>query len=464
MNKYGLYFIFNLLIVSICWGEHKIFECLKMSDYDCISFEVNINDKWFMLLDDNKRDVLDVAIDFKSQVLIKYLIGKGARVKERHIYRTLKIFLDISEVEKSRLNLKKKSIVHRLILAAVNDKDPSDTIAKLCKILCLFASEQEIALSIYQLRINNLITPRDVSLFFKEYNNLFLQDKIIDKNSLVNIVRIFLSLNVNKWLILLIVDSCEIEHRSQILAEHSVIDFDDTDFMPEKIAHAIMEQSRNFFLSLPPAAYVRKLIIKEENHDFDQLIKYGCNLDKFIISTIDYPARKIVKNLNYLTWIKIYNILLENGDFMGAFMAGAPLNSYKVKKLVSENVYRELALLNMDFNFKNYRQILQLFSAKFHIPAPMVLIRDLSSVGELNLLEKTNSGEIINSNGLSYFMKFHSDISVPYKSAIKKRFYYSEAASYLINTLIHDENVEEQEVFERAYKIMWPSTKKNCLY
>lgn len=439
-------------------GSNLLFSCLTARDYECIFDEIELNQDWQQQTNKEGQTPLHFAIDEKDPDLVVYLIRRGARVENEHVGFALKQFFQVEpETMPPHQRTKIDSAeVKRLILAALNDV-PTKQPKQLSIILSLISNKQKIVDALLDMHQNNLLTKREINIFLREYYHLFFRNNLSNKDSLFYVVNNFYELAVDKYLLLMM---CRIHKESNKTRPESEIFKVKDQFglgrIEEKLAYAIIEKTRKFFHEFQVEGFFDEVnYYKHDGYLVNNIASFE-KLIKFIIATITFSNKQDVIDRNYRTWLNTYRIVVDNGDFNGAFFMTKALNAEEIRSVVSKDIYQNISLITADGKFKNYYDQMKLFKGRFHMPAIIVLKRKISQLSNLNIIDKKCNNELLNEEVLKSFIAVRSDISKHIKWARKRRYESLPAFHELFDNLCIDTKSKE---FRRAYNLIWPRRK-----
>jgi hypothetical protein len=459
--------MFHFLIIGLLfsWSSHSsklLFSCLELRNYTCLKNELDLDQKWSTRLNEHQQTPLLYAIEARDPGLLRFLVRRGAQVEREHLSLALKHFFNQDSAIRERPaeefagDLTK---VERMLLAAARD-NKDDLQIKLSKIIGLFAGKEEIAHSIKNLFVNNLIDERKTNIYLREFDNLFLQDKVLNLDELFEVIDILSPLGVEKFILLLICEAYKLSNSKHSFADTiSVEDSIGAGAIEKNLAYAIIEKSRRLFLSLPPEQLLNEIKNPDKSVVLKNAIEESTKLTKFIEMTIKYPEQGLSVDRNYRTWLRVHGMIVDQGDFMSAFAVGTALNQSSIQRLVDEKIYEEIQLLNPESSFKNYRIQLSLFDRKFSIPSLMIIMKDVIHVNELDPLTDAEPFEILNNNALKYYTKLRKSLSIPYRLAKKRSYQAAPNFQELINNLDFKEGDFATKEWKHAYRMLWPAKK-----
>ncbi len=454
----GRFFVLYFLFCNFGYST-ILFDCLREKNYPCLSREFNLDQKWHERRNQEGQSPLEFAILVKDPDLVRYLLKKSAPVEKAHVDLAMASFFEqeLSREESEIEPPEELSIVERMLVAATRSKNP-DQPMRLSTVIGLFGSKEEVAKSLNYLSTRNMLDDRQLNIYLSEYSKLFISNNAIEKNELSQIVKIIRPMNVDKFALLLISESSRRQEVKKKLTEnYRINNFHGNTSIEQKMAYAIIEKSRKIYASLTPEKLVYEVINFEQSTLLKNAFIEGKNLTKFVERTISYPKQIENSDRNYKTWLQIYRILANNGDFMGAFWVGEALNSDAIKNIVSDNVFHQIDALNMDSNFANYRSQLSLFRKKFFIPSLLVLKQDIHQALLLNPFSVVEEHEVLNESTVLHLTKLREYLS-KYNRRVHTRTYESTPE---FNQLLEDLRFYDAKKWKHAYRVLWPVSKNN---
>jgi hypothetical protein len=414
-----------------------IFICLESNDLICLKSEIKIDKSWKTALNNARESVVQVAIRTKNVDGLKYLLKHGALVSQADVIYAMKSFFLVDELYFKRGEIdvwdvwipaieEPASLTER-ILYAINKNPTKEQIIALTKVIDLFSSRDE--LSTYLVIANTV--PEFHEIMISNYKNLFLQDEILNTESLKFIVRNLISTNVSLSLLQLIVDVYWMPPKQPFAIPAPPTNMPNDIKQVENVTAAIMERSRQLYEQIPPKALVQHVISPAPHQAVDAIINHNNRLGRFIELSIINPKRGRTRLKNYLFWHNIYNRLTERGDFIGAFTVGMGLNQSTVVKALKEKDLLPTKVTEPVGNFKAYRNAIKEHKDGMYLPSIIVALRDLNSIRELLSIGVRNSIQSI----LDYFKGFRAEYGATYDFATTRRLLCDENIKKALDNL-----------------------------
>ncbi len=434
------------------------FSCLAKKDYECLCDEIDLNQDWQQQTNADGQTPLVFAINENDPDLVLYLIRKGARVAKEHVSQAMRRFFNIElsgvlpKSDSNSIELK------RLILAALNGNHAKQP-KQLSKIISMISSKQKIVDALLEMHKSHFITEREVNVFLREYYYLFFRNNVEDVDTLFYIVNSFNELLVDKYLLSMI---CRIyKNQNKNKQERAILKINNQfgiGHVEEKLAYAIIEKSRKFFHEF----HVEGFFNEVNNYEYSRYLKDNIapfeELVKFIVATITSSDRPEVIDKHYRTWLNTYRIVVDNGDFNGAFFMAKALNRSEIRSIVSREIYQHISLVTEDGGYKNYSEQIKLFKGRFYMPSIVVLIDRILKLSNLEIIDKRGNNELLNEETLRRFILLRADISKHIKYARQRRYESLPEFHYLVDHLNSDIKSKE---FRKAYSLIWPRQKNN---
>ena len=442
----------------------NIFACLIGPDYECLNREIGRNQEWYKLKNSKNKTPLKVALGKKDVSLVTFLLDKGAQVKNNDIIYAMNIFYKISKenllIKNIYENPSTPSLSRRLILGAQNTgRKKPENLALAGQILSLFCQREEIALEISELFSEKKLNTTESQILLYELKELFLHDKPLTSEQMKIVVSALLPLPTPHLLLRFIINMSK---RSQLVVPKFVT-CSSRNLMikvpaAEEIAQAIIENSRTKFLKIPPHALLRHILQKNGDAEVFAAINAANGLSAFVLLTIKLSTEDNEIQRRYLFWFAVYDILSQEGDFMGAFAVASSLNSSETQRKLRSKIYKEIDLLEPAKNYKNYRESIAKFENKFYIPALQVHLHDLTMTSNFNLLTEVEDHEEIDEGLLSFYALFNKEMGRAYLEAFKRKYPLKDYIAELFTDLpaILDEPQSDNEKLQQAINFIWP--------
>ena len=459
--------------------EHPIFSCLTQSNYTCLEREISINPNWHRLKNAKKQSPLRVALGAQNGRLVMYLLKAGAKVKNKDIELAMRFFFDVPQkaLESKTINkTDKPSFSRRLILAAIEDSPAEEGLAEISKILDIFSSREEIALTLNDLFTQKNLYERSVQILMYNYENLFLQGNALTQEQFVEIIGALIPLDIPQLLLRLIVDFHDAPKPALASIIYSLPNNMRPSAMVHEMARAIIEQSRTIFLNLAPIIWLQKSPPKEikstqaeeakngaakikAHKEFDFAFNAMEDLSEFIKLSINSAKNEEETERRYTFWLAVYNLLEQEGDLMGAISLACGLNSPQVEKKIKPKTYCRVEITN-GTNSKNYRTALAKHSGKFCIPAPHVHLHDLETMANCSLFKKGKDAELLNREQLKIYTEFRLQMGEMHQNARSRKYLAKPELVELLRNLPTESDILSGEL-AATFELLWPKQVSN---
>lgn len=440
-----------------------IFACLIGPDYECLNREIGRNQEWYKLKNNKKKTPLRVALDKKNISLVTHLLDKGAKVNNNDVIHAMKILYQVPKEYFLNKNIHEKTagshLCRRLILATQNTEGKKlDNMALLGQSLNLFCKREEIALEISDLFSQKILSDTESRILLYEIKDVFLYDKPLSAEEMRIVVIALLPLPAPHLLLRFIINMSKRSHL--VVPKFITCSSRNTASkvpMAEELAQAIMENSRTRFIKVPPHVLHRHILQENGESEVNTAIGATNALSTFVLLSIRICTEDDEIQRRYLFWFAVYDILTQEGDFMGAFAVASALNSSETQRKLRSKIYKEIKLLEPAKNYKNYREARAKFENKFYIPALQVNLHDLTMASNHSLLTKVEDHEEIDESLLQFYALFNKEMSRAYLEAFNRK-YPPKVIAELFNNLllIIDEPHPDNQKLHEVINLIWP--------
>jgi hypothetical protein len=415
---------FILFLISfhiLAQAESALFICLKDNNLSCLKTELELDQKWQNQRDSQNRSPIMRAINLKNIEAINFFLTKGVKVRSIHVTYALKKFLGSKKRifhQENMINQPVPAILERIILGAVKQNDAF--ISDVSEVLNLFGDRLVIAKALRDLFDSGQISLRSLRFFLREYKKLFLKDGPLSNHEIEKIIEVFLPKDSHHFLLKFILESFR-QKQVDRFRLRKISSIDSTKDLKKIMAFSIMEETRQNFSELHPSVFIRHAMVAKQAV-LEKVIVDNENLIRFISKDIENAMSFKIKMRNYKFWLNVFDTVKRYGDFHSAFTIGTALSQSQIEKLIGKRFYKEIDLLKMDYNLKNYRDLLGLYCEKFHIPSYMVIIKDLVAFSEGGMFECRNNSEILKQSSIVFLKRICEELKSAIKSAQQVNF------------------------------------------
>jgi len=480
-----LFFSINTFAMDL---EPAIFTHLRAMNLEGVKYEMDLDPNWFKLrsVGKSRSNPLRFAIRLKNIQALKQMLNAQVRVTNEDVLLALKLFFQ-SEISVAYIQDSPSLIgqAQQMILAAKADPNSEDTFKKLAEILHLFARKEHRLQDIVYLFNSKQLSERETHMLLKGFvDSFFLEQEVLSNAQINAIILALLPMKGPHLLLRLLI----ITYESMLLPcleqnYCSVSDECKIFPMAEEMAQGIIERSRRIFLTIAPGLLVRAKAVNEEkllevvgaelSDDFHQItgaeIKARHDLSRikgaamaadrlstFVSHSILYAEAENEIGRRYRFWGIVYNILLNAGDFMGAFSVASALNSNEIETKVKAKIFQGEDII--EGNFKIFRKKFKSLDGRFRIPVLQILLRDLEPMAEVGVFSTEPTGKLLNKEAIQFYQLFHQTIGQAYRKALECEYPISpRVATILENLPPPGQRFIESELNE-AYKVLWPAS------